>query len=163
MRSFLVALLFLPLGAVAWPLSESEVNAIAPGCLCSANDPNFKGLRWPMQIPSCSRNVSTSTKKQIKKIFGIAPSKWGQYEVDHRISLWAGGSNDRCNLVPIERVKHADKNVMEEQLRSRVIEDTITYEEVILSFNTWYHDCFFNNVCMSKVATSALFTPASSR
>lgn len=163
MRSLLVAFLFLPLSAIAWPMSESEVDAIAPGCLCSATDPNFDGLRYPEQIPHCVRNVSTQTKAIIKTRFGIPQSDAKRYAIDHRISLWAGGSNDECNLVPIDAVKHEDKNIMEARLRAQLEAGEITHAAVIEAFQRWYHDCFFNDDCASSVSSNAWLMPASSR
>ena len=163
LRSLLVALLFLPLSAIAWPLSEAEVDALAPGCLCSANDPNFDGLRYPEQIPHCVRNVSTQQKADVKAHFGISKSDAKRYAIDHRISLWAGGANDECNLVPIDAAKHENKNVMEARLRAQLEAGEITQADVIEAFQQWYHDCFFNDACTSNVSSNAWLMPASSR
>lgn len=147
LRALFVAFLFAPLAALAWPLSEVEVNAIAPGCLCSANDPNFDGLRYPEQIPHCVRNVTTQAKAAIKVRFGVSQSEAKKYAIDHRISLWAGGSNEECNLVPIDAAKHENKNIMEARLRAQLEAGEITHAAVIEAFQEWYHSCFFNGIC----------------
>lgn len=51
---------------------------------------------------STIRNVSEATKKKVYKLAGVPYGDRalcaGGYEVDHRISLWLGGSNDISNL-----------------------------------------------------------------
>ena len=51
---------------------------------------------------STIRNVSVATKKKVYKLAGVPYGDHalcaGGYEVDHRISLWLGGSNDISNL-----------------------------------------------------------------
>jgi hypothetical protein len=147
LRAFVVFLLLAPLAALAWPLSEAEVDALAPGCLCSATDADFDGLRYPEQIPHCVRNVSTQTKAAVKRKFGISPGEASRFSIDHRISLWAGGSNEVCNLVPIDAVKHENKNAMEARLRARLQVGSVSHSEVIEAFQRWYQDCFFNDIC----------------
>lgn len=54
-------------------------------------------------IPGYSRfvrHVSTQTKNEVLKRYGIATSKNNEYEIDHLISLQLGGSNDIANLWP---------------------------------------------------------------
>ncbi len=46
------------------------------------------------------RNVSTKTKNQVFKEYGIEAHSGSTYEVDHLISLELGGSNDIANLWP---------------------------------------------------------------
>jgi hypothetical protein len=147
LRAFAVFLLLAPLAALGWPLSEAEVDALAPGCLCSATDADFDGLRYPEQIPHCARNVSTQTKNAVKARFGVPRERWSRMQVDHRISLWAGGSNEVCNLVPIDVVKHDNKNAMEARLRARLQVGSVSHSEVIEAFQRWYQDCFFNDIC----------------
>jgi hypothetical protein len=145
LRSLLVVLLLLP--SLAFPFTEEQVNRIAPGCLCSANDPDFDGLRYPEQIPHCRRNVSTMRKNIVKQWFGIPKDQWKDYEVDHRLSLWVGGSNEDCNLVPIGAAKHHVKNILERDLRGQIKAGTMTQSEAIERFQQWYHDCFFRDQC----------------
>lgn len=49
---------------------------------------------------SSVRNVSTSTKNEVYRSYGITSHRSGQYEVDHLVSLELGGSNDISNLWP---------------------------------------------------------------
>lgn len=49
---------------------------------------------------SSVRNVPTSTKDKVYKMYGITSHRAGQYEVDHLVSLQLGGSNDISNLWP---------------------------------------------------------------
>ena len=46
------------------------------------------------------RDVTTATKKQVFKNYGIPFNQSSNYEVDHLISLELGGSNDIKNLFP---------------------------------------------------------------
>lgn len=46
------------------------------------------------------RNVPSSVKNRVYRIYGIKSHKPGEYEVDHLISLELGGSNSVKNLWP---------------------------------------------------------------
>lgn len=46
------------------------------------------------------RNVTTATKNHVYAEYNIKNPKPGQYEIDHRVPLWAGGVNDVGNLWP---------------------------------------------------------------
>ena len=45
-------------------------TSLTPGALCTTDDPNFDGLRYPEQIAHCRRNVSRAEKNRIAAAYG---------------------------------------------------------------------------------------------
>ncbi len=127
--------------------TEDVGNSLSPGCLCSTEDPDFSEFRYPENIPYCARNVTTGKKNEIKNKYSIEPQDRPNFEIDHRLPLWLGGSNRDCNLMPIEKEKHLNKNEIENEIRLLIENGKITQELAVKKIQEWYHSCFFNNEC----------------
>lgn len=100
---------------------------------------------------STIRNVSTKLKRQIYKRDGVpngnytgacATSKEG-CEVDHRVSLWNGGSNDKSNLMiqPYDRKLSCnahDKDDLERKLHYMICSKQIEVKDAQdILYNDW--------------------------
>lgn len=80
---------------------------------------------------STVRNVPAATKRAVSKDYHDKYPDWpaGPYEVDHRISLELGGSNDRKNLW-IEPIADARrKDVVENRLHRQMCKGEISLAE----------------------------------
>jgi hypothetical protein len=77
--------------------STLQDSACTPGA-------TFKGVTTAqvctLGYSSRVRLVSSSTKRDVYREYGIASHSPGQYEVDHLVSLELGGSNSIANLWP---------------------------------------------------------------
>lgn len=91
------------------------------------------------------RDVSTATKKQVFKEYGISYDKHSDYEVDHIISLELGGSNDISNLFPEAynntygaRIKDKLENYLHKQLCSGKMTIQEAQKEISGDWITYY-------------------------
>lgn len=69
------------------------------------------------------RNVPESLKRRVFEEYGIDPKESAKYEIDHRVSLENGGSNDIRNLWPQPynpRPGAHEKDVLETYLKRQV-------------------------------------------
>lgn len=74
------------------------------------------------------RNVSSSTKRQAYREYGITSHARGEYEVDHLVSLELGGSNSIANLWPEAASPTPgfhEKDAVENYLHSQVCNGSI--------------------------------------
>jgi hypothetical protein len=84
-----------------------------------------------------ARNVSEATKKAILTEYGVSLKDAGKYEVDHRISLELGGSNDPknlwaqpyTNLINGENLGARQKDVVETGLKHQICKKQITMSD----------------------------------
>ena len=110
--------------SVVGPLPDSE-------CTPGAVFPNVSAEQTCVAgYTKTVRSVSTSTKKQIYREYGIQyPQPFGSYEVDHFIPLTLGGSNDVANLFP-EAATPApgfpEKDLVEDYLHQKVCDGGIS-------------------------------------
>jgi len=84
------------------------------------------------------RHVSVSTRRLVFKRYGITRGHWGEYEVDHFISLALGGNNSIQNLFPQPyevylsvngknlRMGAREKDVVENNLHKKICRGEIT-------------------------------------
>ena len=84
-----------------------------------------------------SRNVSTATKRAIKNAYGIPASQQSGYEIDHRIPLSIGGSNDRKNLWPLYSPDARRKSQLEQQLFEQLSAGQIAQASAIQQMLDW--------------------------
>ena len=87
------------------------------------------------------RHVSATTRKLVFKRYGITRGHWGEYEVDHFISLTLGGNNSIGNLFPQPyevylsvngkdiRMGAREKDVVENNLHKRICKGEITEKQ----------------------------------
>lgn len=73
---------------------------INPGHICTPQDKDFDRYRYNENMPYCKRNVSTRTKNELCKTYGVKTQEERRkdYTVDHIIPLSLGGSNNIKNL-----------------------------------------------------------------
>ena len=75
---------------------------MTPGSLCESS----RQVRYPERIKYCSRDVDSSTKRQVIREYNerlgydIQPGDRHEFKIDHLIPLCAGGSNQKSNLWP---------------------------------------------------------------
>ena len=88
------------------------------------------------------RNVSVEVKKKVFVEYGIPWEHYGEYEVDHLVSLELGGSNDIKNLWPeaYEPSPGArEKDKVENYLRREVCAGRMDLEDARKQIETnWY-------------------------
>lgn len=121
-RLYGVLLLLVSCVVLSYPLVPP-----VPGSLCSVDDPDFKEIRYPEQIPICYRNVPTWKKNEICSRDGVEDRT--NYTVDHIIPLSTQGNNSYSNLW----CQHKSLNVTHEEYTTyiKLREGEITAEEAI--------------------------------
>lgn len=113
---------------------------VTPGSLCTADDPDFDGFRYPVQLAHCKRRVSRGDKRRVAQAYGIPESEWSNYEFDHLLPLAIGGSNGVENLWP---QPHGDdesysKDKLEMELYHALRKGLITQEEAVRRTYAWF-------------------------
>lgn len=98
-----VFLLSSLLASLSWASSYTGTTpelSITPGKLCERTSER----RYPEGVAYCKRDVTTVTKKDVFREYGVDfndPSNVrDNYKIDHLIPLCVGGSNDITNLWP---------------------------------------------------------------
>ena len=85
-------------------------SKLTPGELCTPNNSDFAGYRYPAHIAYCKRNVTIAMKLQVAQAYGgISQSDWPKYEFDHLIPLGIGGANSIHNVWP--QLKNKDQEL----------------------------------------------------
>jgi hypothetical protein len=121
-------------------LMHTKPNPVlTPGHLCTANDVDFLGRRYPEQIPLCTRNILPETKVAVLHQYNIPLADRDKYKIDHLIPLVLGGSNSIDNIwpQPIAEAKEKDKFVMDLYLRLKA--GYITQQEAIQEIENWFY------------------------
>jgi hypothetical protein len=108
-----------------------------PGALCTTRHGDFRGYKHPEQIPYCRRNVSTGRKARIRALYGVPSREAHEYEIDHRIPLGLGGSNDDANLWPLPVPDARRKSALEQQLFDAMAAGRMTQAEAVETILTW--------------------------
>ncbi len=100
--TILFSLLILPTLSFASAKTTCRANLALPDPTCSPGAVLTTDVKTICKVgyTKTVRDVSTATKKNVFKEYGIPYSLHGNYEVDHIISLELGGSNDIKNLYP---------------------------------------------------------------
>lgn len=75
------------------------------------------------------RHVSEATKRAVLASYGVPWSARGGYEVDHRVPLCAGGSNDVANLWAQPSPGYEAKDRVEAHVCRAICAGTMTAEE----------------------------------
>jgi len=104
------------------------------------------------------RNVSNKKKKQIFDTYGINPRS-DKFEIDHRVPLSIGGSNDKLNLWPqsytTEPFNAHDKDRLEVNVLRQICDGIISVEEgqKIFTDPDWrkWYCLYFNNKPECKI------------
>ena len=155
LRTVLAFLVILSAPALGFPISENEMRLVVPGSFCTPESSDFLLNRYPEKIPYCSRNVTTYRRDVIKKIFHIPESFWADYQVDHYMPLFLGGSNANDNLEPLSKEVHKTKSIVERVLYRDIKLGKIKRNKAIEQIKEWRVSCAFS----SKVACDAFLQP----
>jgi hypothetical protein len=75
------------------------------------------------------RHVSEATKRAVLASYGVPWSARGGYEVDHRVPLCVGGSNDVANLWAQPSPSYEAKDRVEAHVCRAICAETMTAEE----------------------------------
>lgn len=119
----------MPLKGLAFPLTPNP--QVTPGDICNRSNPDYKQDRYDEKIPYCQRNVASSTKKSIYRVYGIPDHCTGRFTIDHLIPLSIGGSNSVRNLWPEHKFVKATRQALEEQLYKKIAGGRITQKAAI--------------------------------
>lgn len=104
-----------------------------PGSLC-ADSPVH---RYPENIVYCERNVSSSTKNALIKMydnqlgFEIGSMSRGEFKIDHFIPLSIGGSNNSDNLWPQHKSVYTVTDPLEQLLFDKIQDGHIKQADAI--------------------------------
>jgi hypothetical protein len=128
-----------PLGAVSLQsaIEESPDPGLTPGALCTREDKDYDGDRYPEGIPHCRRNVTRHTKVVVAAAYGVSEEELTGYEIDHWFPLGLGGSNSRDNLWPLIHDEARRKAKVEEQLYLQLRDGAISQSDAIDAIQHW--------------------------
>jgi len=104
-----------------------------PGSLCT----NSSVHRYPENIVYCERNVSSSTKNVLIKMYdnqlgySIGSMGRGEFKIDHFIPLSIGGSNNSDNLWPQHKSVYTVTDPLEQALFDKIQEGRIKQADAI--------------------------------
>jgi hypothetical protein len=128
-----VVLLFsgLAFGADQFPVGPDLQHT--PGSLCQ----NTSKKRYKENINYCERNVNTSDKNEIIKMydvelgFSIRQMNRQDFKIDHFIPLSIGGSNAKDNLWPQHKSVFTITDPLEQELSNKMVSGAITQAEAV--------------------------------
>lgn len=75
-----------------------------PGSFCNVASKDYLEMRYKELLPICKRNVSTATKNKVFAAYGVPEEEKILYVIDHKMSLFLGGTNDIDNLWPQQKI-----------------------------------------------------------
>lgn len=101
------------------------------GSYCTTQDPNFSEYRYAENIPYCKRSVSSRTKQDIYRSYGVPKKCQVDYTIDHFIPLSLGGTNHVDNLWPEPKQVKALRQNMEYELYEDVRDGKKTRQEAV--------------------------------
>lgn len=136
--------------ALQFGLSIAAIVGIVGACAAFVKPPAAACVaRGPLPDPVCTpgavepltreqicteptshrRRVSERTKRAVFLFYGVPWAERGRYEVDHRVPLCAGGSNEETNLWPEPSPGFGEKDVVEARVCADLCSGRITLEE----------------------------------
>ncbi|MCC2680045.1 MAG: hypothetical protein K0R29_2621 [Pseudobdellovibrio sp.] len=104
-----------------------------PGSLCASSAKK----RYKENINYCERNVNTSEKNQIIKMydeelgFEIRQMNRQDFKIDHFIPLSIGGSNAKDNLWPQHKTVFEVTDPLEQELSNKIVAGLISQSEAV--------------------------------
>jgi hypothetical protein len=107
--------------------------SVTSGALCDNPDTR----RYPEKIAYCNRNVDSSTKWAVIRMYNeklgyhIEASERSQYKIDHFYPLCAGGSNSAQNLWPQHQTVYVVTDQLEQEVCIKMSEGKMKQAEAI--------------------------------
>jgi hypothetical protein len=104
-----------------------------PGSLCQ----NSAKKRYKENINYCERNVNTSDKNEIIKMYDdqlgyhIRQMNRQDFKIDHFIPLSIGGSNAKDNLWPQHKSVYSITDPLEQELSNKMVSGALTQAEAV--------------------------------
>lgn len=123
------ASLFIAIAVHAFPRVPDP--QLTPGALCDVHDPDYSEDRYREKIPYCRRNVSSSTKRDIYRVYGIPSHCTKRYTIDHFVPLSLGGDNSLQNLWPEHKNVKATRQNLETELYQKISKGKISQSEAV--------------------------------
>lgn len=102
---------------------------LTPGSYCTKDSKDFLEFRYKDQVAVCRRNVLPSLKNLVYKSYQVKDEEKILYTIDHKIPLFAGGSNEQTNLWPQPREITSAK--LEQIIFHLLNKDTINQKQAI--------------------------------
>src|SRR5512135_240649 len=134
-------LLFLGLAVFGLPsvvLAVQPDPKLTPGSVCTPDNPDFVGYRYPAHVAYCRRDVSDQEKMQVAQEYGGIPrAEWGNYEFDHLIPLNAGGDSEISNLWPEPIAEAHEKDQVEDEVYKGLKSGQLTQEQAVQMIMDW--------------------------
>jgi hypothetical protein len=124
-------------GVARLAVSEYPDPSLTPGVLCTRDDKDYDGDRYPEEIPHCKRNVTRHTKVVVAAQYGVSEDDLVNYQIDHFYPLGLGGSNDPGNLWPLIYDDARAKAKIEDELYLQLRDGQITQAQAIDEISHW--------------------------
>ena len=102
-----------------------------PGCLCTANDPDFMEYRYAEHIPYCRHSLTFALQATVFNRYNIRLADRNKYEIDYLIPTACGLSNSLDNLWPQPIAEAAEKNKLEDILYRLLQAGSISQAEIV--------------------------------
>lgn len=115
-----VAIVAIILSSAAQAYPPVPDPQMTTGELCSHEDPDYQGRRYPERIEICRRDVDGELKRKIYRAYGIPDQCRRRYTIDHFIPLSIGGNNSIRNLWPEHKLVKAKRFDLEQEIFNEV-------------------------------------------
>lgn len=140
-KSLKAPLLLVCLGLFAAQAFAARPDAaLTPGELCTPDDADFAGYRYPAHVAYCKRNVTYAEKQAVAKAYGVPESEWRNYEFDHLIPLNAGGDSHPANIWPQPLNEAKEKDKVELLTYEGLRDGTLSQEQAVQMIWDWVAD-----------------------
>ena len=117
--------------------AENLTKGPPAGKLCTADNPDFDGFRYPTHLAHCKRHITNALKDRVAKAYGVPKTDYHLYEFDHYIPLNAGGANAFDNLWPETWDEAKEKDVLELDIYNKLKAGEINQEEAVAMVKQW--------------------------
>lgn len=111
--------------------------ALTPGALCTPAAVGFGGYTYPAHVAHCRRHVTQTIRRTVLASYGVPWSERRRFELDHRLPLCLGGSNEARNLWPEAWSDARRKDVLEANLCGLLRRGKVTQESAVEQMLAW--------------------------